>query len=113
MTNADDLYQQSRSSLERLGLREIPFTESPIDLTSETLNRVFTGRIAELKRVFTLFHSRERRRILVYGWLGIGKSAFVLEVLGALKRNEKQMLTAYTSLQPGQDLATAALFALM
>lgn len=113
MTNADDLYQPSRNSLERLGLREIPFTESPIDLTSETLKRVFTGRVAELKRVFTLFQSRERRRILVYGWLGIGKSAFVLEVLGVLKRNEKQMLTAYTSLQPGQDLATTALFALM
>jgi AAA ATPase domain len=114
MTNADDLYQQSQDSLEHLGLSEIPFTESPIDLEKEgILKRVFTGREAELRRVFSLFQSCGRRRILVYGWIGIGKSAFVLEVLGVLRRNEKKMLTAYTTLQPDQDLATAAVFALM
>jgi hypothetical protein len=84
MTTADNISDQSFSNIQRLGLREIPFTESPIDLKGETLRRVFTGRQNELRQVFNLFQSRERRRILVYGRLGIGKSAFLLEVLSVL-----------------------------
>lgn len=44
MTSADDLFKQSSDNIQRLGLKEIPFTESPIDLNSDTLDRVFTGR---------------------------------------------------------------------
>jgi hypothetical protein len=111
MTNADDIFDQSFDNIRRLGLREIPFTESPIDLTSDTLGRVFTGRQDELRKVFNLFQSRERRRVLVSGRLGIGKSAFLLEVLSVLKRKRPQMLTTYSSLPAGLDLATTALIA--
>ena len=67
MTTADDIFDQSSSNIQRLGLKEIPFTESPTDLRSETLQRIFTGRQNELRQMFNLFQSRERRRILVYG----------------------------------------------
>jgi hypothetical protein len=112
MTNADDIFDQASGNISRLGLREIPFTESPIDLKSETLRRVFTGREDELRQVFNQFQSRERRRILVYGRLGIGKSAFLLEVLSVLRRKRPKMLTTYISLPEDLDLATTALIAL-
>ncbi len=112
MTTPDDIFDQSARNIERLGLREIPFTESPTDLRSETLARIFTGRDTELRQVFNLFQSRERRRILVYGRLGIGKSAFLLEVLSVLKRRRPGMLTTYISLPSELDLATTALIAL-
>ena len=111
MTTADDIFDQSFSNIQRMGLREIPFTESPTDLRSETLQRIFTGRENELRRVFNLFQSRERRRILIYGRLGIGKSAFLLEVLSVLRRKRSQMLTTYISLPANLDLATTALIA--
>jgi len=103
MTTADDLFDQSANNLERLGLREIPFTESPIDLSNETLRHIFTGRVAELRQVFNLFQSRERRRILVYGRIGIGKSAFLLEVLSVLRRKCPDLLTTYISLPANLD----------
>ncbi|MFN5514061.1 MAG: AAA family ATPase [Cyanobacteriota bacterium] len=109
MTTPDDLFRQAQNRVQRLGLREIPFTESPSDLS---LTKVFTGRQRELGQVFNLFQSRERRRILVYGNIGIGKSAFLLEVLSVLRRQRPQMLTTYISLPPGLDLATTALIAL-
>jgi Cdc6-like AAA superfamily ATPase len=112
MTSADDIFDQSFGNIQRLGLKEIPFTESPIDLGSDTLNRIFTGRQAELRQVFNLFQSRERRRILIYGRLGIGKSAFLLEVLFTLRRKRPKMLTTYISLPANLDLATTALIAL-
>jgi len=112
MTTADDIFDQSSSNIQRLGLKEIPFTESPIDLRSETLQRIFTGRQNELRQMFNLFQSRERRRILVYGRLGIGKSAFLLEVLSVLRRKRPKMLTTYISLPANLDLATTALIAL-
>ncbi len=112
MTTADDIFDQSSSNIQRLGLREIPFTESPIDLQSETLQRIFTGRQTELRQIFNLFQSRERRRMLVYGRLGIGKSAFLLEVLSVLRRKRPDMLTTYISLPANLDLATTALIAL-
>jgi AAA ATPase domain len=111
MTTADDIFDQSSSNIQRLGLREIPFTESPTDLRSETLQRIFTGRQTELRQIFNLFQSRERRRILVYGRLGIGKSAFLLEVLSVLRRKRPQMLTTYVSLPANLDLATTAMIA--
>ncbi len=112
MTTADDIFEQSSNNIQRLGLREIPFTESPVDLESETLNHIFTGRENELRQVFNLFQSRERRRILVYGRLGIGKSAFLLEILSVLRRKKPQMLTTCISLPANLDLATTALIAL-
>ena len=111
MTTADDIFDQSFSNVQQLGLKEIPFTESPIDLESDTLQRIFTGREDELRQVFNLFQSRERRRILVYGRLGIGKSAFLLEVLSVLGRKRPKMLTTYISLPANLDLATTALIA--
>jgi uncharacterized protein (DUF1778 family) len=112
MTTADDIFDQSNRNIQRLGLRDIPFTESPTDLQSETLQYIFTGRENELRQVFNLFQSRERRRILVYGRLGIGKSAFLLEVLSVLRRKCKDMLTTYISLPANLDLPTTALIAL-
>ncbi|NEO83764.1 MAG: AAA family ATPase [Spirulina sp. SIO3F2] len=112
MTTADDLFDQSTGDVQRLGLNEIPFTESSADLESETLRRVFTGRENELRQVFRLFQGRERRRILVSGRLGIGKSAFLLEVLSVLRRKRPKMLTTYISLPANLDIATTALIAI-
>ncbi|MGA7938219.1 MAG: ATP-binding protein [Kovacikia sp.] len=111
MTTADDIFDQSFSNIQRLGLKEIPFTESPTDLQSDTLRQIFTGRENELRQAFNLFQSRERRRILIYGRLGIGKSAFLLEVLSVLRRKRPEMLTTYISLPANLDLATTALIA--
>lgn len=112
MSTADDIFDQAFSDIEKLGLTEIPFTESPIDLKSETRQNIFTGRDNELKKIFQVLKSRERRRILVYGRIGIGKSAFLLEVLSVLRRKRPKMLTAYISLPTNLDLATTALIAL-
>lgn len=112
MTTADDLFNESVGNIRRLGLREIPFTESPPPLGSQTLKHIFTGRTRELRQVFNLFQSRERRRILVYGQLGIGKSIFLLEVLSVLERQRPKMLTTYFSLPDDLDLATTAIIAL-
>ncbi len=111
MTTGDDIFDQSTGNVQRLGLREIPFTESPPDLGSQTLQYIFTGREDELLKVFNQFQSRERRRVLVYGRIGIGKSAFLREVLSVLRRKLPQMLTAYISLPANLDLATTALIA--
>jgi uncharacterized protein (DUF1778 family) len=112
MTTADDIFDQSSNNIQQLGLREIPFTESLNDLQSETLEHIFTGRQNELRQIFNLFQSRERRRILVYGRLGIGKSAFLREVLSVLGRKRPSMLTTSISLPANLDLATTALIAL-
>lgn len=63
-------------------------------------------------KIFYQFQSRERRRILICGQDGIGKSAFLLEVLSVLNRKLPNMLTAYISLPADLDLATTALIAL-
>jgi uncharacterized protein (DUF1778 family) len=104
-------FSQASKNLERLGLWEIPFTESPTP-NSTTLPHIFTGRERELKRVLNLFQGHERRRILVYGRIGIGKSAFLFKVLSELRHNLPQMLFVSTSLAIDQDLATAAFIAL-
>jgi energy-coupling factor transporter ATP-binding protein EcfA2/uncharacterized protein (DUF1778 family) len=112
MTTGKNIFRQSRNNVQRLGLNEIPFTESPTDLQSGTLQNIFTGREKELGQIFNLFQSRERRRIMVYGRLGIGKSAFLLEVLGVLRSEIPEMLTTYISLPANLDLPTTALIAL-
>jgi hypothetical protein len=111
MTTGDDIFDQSTGNVQRLGLYEIPFTESPPDLDSQTLQYIFTGRDNELGKVFNQFQSRERRRILVYGRIGIGKSTFLREVLSVLRRKRPKMLTAHISLPANLDLATTALIA--
>ncbi len=109
-----DLYRKAVRRPEQLGLQYIPFVEAaPESLDASTLPQIFTGRDKELERVFNLFSSPERRRILVSGWVGIGKSAFILELLNILRQEEPTLLTAYTTLKPQQDLTTAALYALM
>ena len=112
MGEADLIYDELSNTLSRWGLTEIPFTESASFLRQSQLRKVFTGRTQELRKVLSLFQGRERKRILVYGWVGIGKTAFILEVLGVLQRKAKDTLATYVSLPPETDLATAALIAL-
>jgi len=112
MSEADCIFDELTNTLSRWGLEEIPFTESASCLGLSKLREVFTGRTQELREVLTLFQGRERKRILVYGWAGIGKTAFILEVLSVLQRKAKDTLATYISLPPKTDLATAALIAL-
>lgn len=112
MATADDIFDQAIGNLLRLGLKSMPFTESPIGQQGEMLQKIFTGRDNELQKVFSQFTSQDRRRILVYGRLGIGKSALVLKVLEVLGRKRPKMLTTYISLPVNLDLPTTALIAL-
>lgn len=112
MSEADRIFDELSNTLSRWGLDEIPFTESASSLGISQLREVFTGRTEELREVLTLFQGRERKRILVYGWVGIGKTAFILEVLSVLQRKAKDTLATYISLPPETDLATAVLIAL-
>lgn len=113
MTTIDDLFHEAGAGIERLGLAAIPFTESASTPTNaDQLDRVFTGRRQELKTVFTQFQGRDRRRILVSGRIGIGKSAFVLQVLTALERNIPKLLPAYATLSAEANLTTTAFIAL-
>ena len=112
MSEADQIFDELVNTLSRWGLDEIPFTESASSLGISQLREVFTGRTEELREVLTLFQGRERKRILVYGWVGIGKTAFILEILSVLQRKTKDTLATYISLPPETDLATAALVAL-
>ena len=112
MTEADRIYDELAHTLAVWGLAEIPFSESASSLSRSQLRDVFTGRTQELREVLALFQGRERKRLLVYGWVGIGKTAFILEVLGVVRRKAKDTLATYISLPPGTDLATAALIAL-
>lgn len=112
MSVVDQIFDELARPLSRWGLNEIPFTESASSLGISRLREVFTGRTKELREVLTLFHGRERKRILVYGWVGIGKTAFILEIISVLQRKAKDTLATYISLPPETDLATAALIAL-
>jgi len=112
MSEADRIWDELDSTYVHWRLNEIPFSESASILRQSQLREVFTGRERELREVLNLFRGRERKRILVYGWVGIGKTAFILEVLDVLRRRAKNTLTAYISLPPETNLATAALIAL-
>ncbi len=112
MNEADRLWDELDATYSRWGLTEIPFSESASTLRQSQLREVFTGRTQELREVLNLFRGRERRRLFVYGWVGIGKTAFILEVLSVLRRKAKDTLATYISLPPETDLATAALIAL-
>jgi hypothetical protein len=117
MTSTDDLFDQifdeATTDIERLGLRSIPFTESAINLNdADRLSKIFTGRTSDLKRALSQFQGRDRRRLLVYGKIGSGKSAFVLQVLNILKRKRPKMLAVYATLPDESDLTTTAFIAL-
>ena len=110
MSDFDELFQDSEEIYEKWNLTEIPFSESAEKMTR--LGEVFTGRRQELGQTINLLRSRDAKSILVYGWIGIGKTAFIKEVLSGLQRNMKKILTASIKLEPNTDLATAALIAL-
>jgi hypothetical protein len=112
MSEAERIFDELSNTIARWGLSEIPFSESASTLRASQLRDVFTGRTEELREALALFQGRERKRLLVYGWVGIGKTAFILEVLGVLRRKAKDILVTYISLPPETDLATAALIAL-
>ena len=101
MSEADQIYDDLQNTLLRWGLTEIPFSESASSLRRSQLRDVFTGRIQELREVLALFQGRERKRILVYGWIDIGKTAIMLEVLGVLQRKAKDSLATYISFNHG------------
>ena len=110
MSVFDQLYQDSEDIYARWNLSEIPFAESAEKL--QKLSQVFTGREPELRQVVNLLRSRDAKSILVYGWIGIGKTAFIREILAGIDRNMPKTLTATIKLEPNTDLATAALIAL-
>lgn len=95
MNQADELWDESDTMLAKWGLSDIPFSESAINLGQKQLHQVFTGRTAELRQVFPLMRGRTPKRIFVYGWIGIGKTAFVREVLDVVARKATKTLTAY------------------
>ena len=111
MSAFDAIFKASQAIYDQWNLTEIPFAESAAKL--DRLSQVFTGRDAELGQVINLLNGRDAKSILVYGWVGIGKTAFVREVLEGLERNlGNQVLTARIKLEPNTDLSTAALIAL-
>lgn len=112
MNEADRIWDELDNIYSQWGITEIPFSESAATLGESQLRKVFTGRSQELKQVFSLLKGKERKRLLVYGWIGIGKTAFILEILDVLKRKANNTLTAYISLPANTDLATTALIAL-
>jgi predicted ATPase len=111
MSEIDDISKDIDRIYREWNLESNPFTESASSLESN-IEAVFTGRTEELKLVIPLLKGKERKRILVYGWTGIGKSAFILEILSFLKRTDKRALVAYITLQPDMDLGMAAFIAL-
>lgn len=113
MADGDNIWDEISDVYKWWGISAIPFTEKATALSLKEISNVFTGRKDELRQVLGLFRGRERQRLLVYGWYGIGKTAFILEVLGVLQRKAADTLTAYISLpRTAEDLATSALIAL-
>ncbi len=112
MNELDDIWDELNVIYSKWGIEEIPFSESASTLKESRRKKVFTGRRKELKEVLNLFRAIERKRILIYGWIGMGKTAFILVILDFLNRKMEKTLTAYISLPADTDLATAALIAL-
>jgi hypothetical protein len=111
MNIIDNLLRDGDNLYDQWNLTDIPFAESAEKL--DRLAQVFTGREAELSQVVNLLRSRDAKSILVYGWIGIGKTAFVRLLLEGLKRSlGDRVLTARIKLEANTDLSTAALIAL-
>lgn len=105
-----NIFAEEASKIQRLDLRNMPFFETTVS-NSKTLSTVFTGRDKELGQAARLLIGKERRRILVYGRIGIGKSAFLIKFLSELRAYRQNMLVVQTSLEE-KDLATTSLIAL-
>jgi predicted AAA+ superfamily ATPase len=85
MSNIDKIFDEVNNNFEQWGIDQNPFTES---LTADadkasliTLRKVFTGRDKETKSILNMLKGDSRRRILLYGDIGIGKSALMLSIL--------------------------------
>jgi AAA+ ATPase superfamily predicted ATPase len=111
-SSGDKVWDELEDIYSQWGLDGNPFSESAIALGDTRLHEVFTGREEQLREVLTLFKSHERKRLLIYGQFGIGKTAFILEILATLQQHVEGILTAYISLPSNSDLATTALIAL-
>lgn len=116
MSNIDKIFDEVNNSYEQWGLAQNPFTESlsaNADKASlTTLRKVFTGRDKETKSILNTLKGDGRGRILIYGDIGIGKSALMLSILEVLQRRVPNIITGYISLPMNTDLGTAALIAL-
>jgi AAA ATPase domain len=110
MTNIDEIWQELENKDRDWGITGSPFVEASIDI--EQLRRVYTGRDSEIKAVVQQLRSVNRSRILVYGDVGIGKTAFITMILDLFERKVPKTLTAQIQLPPKTELATAALIAL-
>lgn len=117
MSKGLEIRRARRAILEQWGLEDIPFSvRPPTPRSADKLDAVFTGREQELEQaLFTLLGSTPRN-IFVYGWYGIGKTAFIIQVLHELRTSADDpcdLLTAYISLpEEATDLSSFALIAL-
>ncbi len=87
---------------------QIPFSEKPTDQTI----KLIIGRDREIKSILNQLRGTNRKRVLIYGNIGIGKTALMLSVLDVLQRRIPNILTCFISLPINTDLSTAALIAL-
>jgi type II secretory pathway predicted ATPase ExeA len=110
MTNIDEIWQELEDQDRAWGIDGNPFIEASIDI--EQLRKVYTGRDSEIKTAVQQLRSVNRSRILVYGDIGIGKTAFITMLLDLFERKDPSTLTAQISLPAKTELATAALIAL-
>jgi type II secretory pathway predicted ATPase ExeA len=110
MTNIDEIWQELEDQDRAWGINGNPFIEASIDI--EQLRKVYTGRDNEIKTTVQQLRSVNRSRILVYGDIGIGKTAFITMILDLFERKDPSTLTAQISLPAKTELATAALIAL-
>jgi hypothetical protein len=110
MTNIDEIWQELEDQDRAWGINGNPFIEASIDI--EQLRKVYTGRDSEIKTAVQQLRSVNRSRILVYGDIGIGKTAFITIILDLFERKDPSTLTAQISLPAKTELATAALIAL-
>jgi type II secretory pathway predicted ATPase ExeA len=110
MTNIDEIWQELEDQDRAWGINGNPFIEASIDI--EQLRKVYTGRDSEIKTAVQQLRSVNRSRILVYGDIGIGKTAFITMILDLFERKDPSTLTAQISLPAKTELATAALIAL-
>jgi hypothetical protein len=116
MSNTDKIFDEINNNYEKWGITQEPFIESPTANAGssplDVLRKVFTGRDREIKSVLNQLRGTNRKRVLVYGNIGIGKTALILSVLDVLQRKIPNILTCYISLPMNTDLGTAALIAL-
>lgn len=110
---ADELYEIVQNFLKKQWhLRCIPFSEKTVTGDTHGIRKPFTGRDDEIKAFFGALSGNDPKHILIYGWYGIGKTAFIMQVLDTIQRKHRSTLAAYIQLPLGTDLSTAAFLAL-